>query len=179
MRPGAFLINTARDKVVDEAAMVRAMAEKGIRVATDVPSNEPQAKDGPFEHPLAGNPALYLTHHIGASTDEATDAIGREAVRIVLTYAETGQVENVVNLADHSPASHLLTVRHLDRVGVLAAVLGVAREAGWNVHEMENLVFAGAEAACARIRFDGRPDAGTLGRIREQEHVLNATVLEL
>jgi D-3-phosphoglycerate dehydrogenase len=179
LKPGALVVNTARDAVVDEAAMHRAMDEKGVRVATDVPSNEPAAKEGPFEHALAGHPGLYVTHHIGASTDEATDAIGREAVRIVLTYAETGEVPNVVNLAAQSPATHLLTVRHLDRVGVLAAVLAVVREAGWNVQEMENLVFAGAQAACARIRFDGTPDPAVLARIRAQEHVLNATALAL
>jgi D-3-phosphoglycerate dehydrogenase len=44
---------------------------------------------------------------------------------------------------------------------------------------MENLVFAGAEAACARIRFDGPPDAGAVSRIAALEHVLNATVIEL
>lgn len=179
LRPGALVVNTARDAVVDEPAMRRAMEEKGVRVATDVPANEPQAKEGPFAYDLAAHPGLYVTHHIGASTDEATEAIGREAVRVVLAYAETGRVPNVVNMADHSPATHLLTVRHRDRVGVLAAVLAVVREAGWNVQEMENLVFAGAEAACARLRFDGPPDPDALARIRAQEHVLNATVLAL
>ncbi len=176
---GALVVNTARDAVVDEAAMRRAIQDKGVRVATDVPAGEPAAKEGPFEHELAGAAGFYVTHHIGASTDQATDAIGREALRIVLTYADTGQVPNVVNLADHSPATHLLTVRHLDRVGVLAAVLAVVSEAGWNVQEMENLVFAGAEAACARIRFDGTPDDGAVERIRGVEHVLNATVIAL
>lgn len=177
MKPGAMVINTARDAVIDDAAMRRAMSAKGIRVATDVPAGEPAVKEGAFEHDLAGDPGLYVTHHIGASTEQASDEIGAEAVRIVLTYAETGEVPNVVNLAEHSPATHLLTVRHLDRVGVLASVLAVVREAGWNVQEMENLVFAGAEAACARIRFDGPPDAGALERIRNVEHVLAASVI--
>jgi D-3-phosphoglycerate dehydrogenase len=178
LKPGAMVINTARDVVIDDAAMRRAMSQKGIRVATDVPAGEPAVKEGAFDHDLAGDPGLYITHHIGASTEQASDEIGAEAVRIVLTYAETGEVANVVNLAEHSPATHVLTVRHLDRVGVLAAVLAVVREAGWNVQEMENLVFAGAEAACARIRFDGPSDAAALERIRAAEHVLAATVME-
>ena len=177
MRPGALLINTSRADVVDEEAVARAVAERGLRYATDVPAGEPAAKEGAFAHPLAHD--AYITHHVGASTDEATEAIGDEAARVVLTYAETGRVENGVNLADQTPATHLLTVRHLDRVGVLAAVLGEMREAGWNVQEMENLVFEGAAAACARIRFDGEPDEATLGRVRETEHVLNATVIAL
>ena len=177
LREGAFLINTSRADVVDEEAVARAVADRGLRFATDVPGDEPQAKAGAFAHPLAE--AAYITHHVGASTDEATEAIGQEAARVILAYAETGRVENGVNLADQTPATHLLTVRHLDRVGVLAGVLGEMREAGWNVQEMENLVFAGAEAACARIRFDGHPDDATLDRIRGVDHVLNATVIAL
>lgn len=179
MRPGSLLINTARASVMDEAAVAKAMDEKNIRVATDVPADEPAGKEGEWLHPLVGHPNFYITHHIGASTDQATVAIGDEAVRVVLTYADTGLVENCVNLADQSPATHLLTVRHLDKVGVLASVLDAAREADWNVQEMENLIFAGAEAACARIRFDGRPDAEALRRINEQPDVLNATIIAL
>ena len=174
---GAALINTSRAEVVDEEAVLGAVATGRLRYATDVPAGEPQAKTGAFDHPLAE--VAYVTHHVGASTDEATEAIGQEAARVILAYAETGRVDNGVNLADQTPATHLLTVRHLDRVGVLAGVLGEAREAGWNVQEMENLVFAGAEAACARIRFDGTPSDEALARIREVEHVLNATVLAL
>ena len=117
--------------------------------------------------------ALRTALHTARSRSSA------RAARIVRTYAATGRVENGVNLADQTPATHLLTVRHLDRVGVLAGVLGEMREAGWNVQEMENLVFQGAEAACARIRFDGQPDDGTLERIRAVDNVLNATVLAL
>lgn len=177
MPEGATLVNTSRSDVVDEAAVGLAAQSGAIRYATDVPAGEPQAKTGAFSHPLADH--AYITHHVGASTDQATEAIGQEAARVILIYAETGRVENGVNLAEQTPATHLLTVRHLDRVGVLAGVLGEMREAGWNVHEMENLVFAGASAACARIRFDGEPDADTVGRIRRVDHVINATVLAL
>ncbi|MEO0560409.1 MAG: NAD(P)-dependent oxidoreductase, partial [Bacteroidota bacterium] len=177
MQDGAALINTARADIVDEAAIAEAIASRGLRYATDVPAGEPQAKACDFEHPLADR--SYITHHIGASTDQATEAIGVEAARVVLTYADTGEVENSINIAEQTPATHLLTVRHLDRVGVLAGVLDVIRQASWNVHEMENVVFEGAEAACARIRFDGQPDAEVLRRIREHQHVLNATVIAL
>ena len=179
MRDGAFLINTSRAAVVDADAMRWALDAKNLRFATDVPEGEPAAKEGAFEHPLSEHPNYYLTHHIGASTEQATEAIGQEAVRVVTTYAETGRVPNCVNLAEQSPATHLLTVRHRDRVGVLAGVLDAVRQAGWNVQEMENLIFAGAEAACARIRFDGQPNADTLQTILDQEDVLAASVLAL
>ncbi len=180
MREGAFLLNTSRAEVVDEDAVARGLDSKGLRFATDVPAGEPQAKQSDaWDYVLHDHPSVYITHHVGASTDEATEAIGQEAARVVLTYAETGRVENGVNLADQTPATHLLTVRHRDRVGVLAGVLEVVREAGWNVQEMENLIFAGAEAACARIRFDGVPDGSTLERIRAVEHVIAAKALAL
>ena len=178
MPEGAALVNTSRADVVDEAAVARAVDGRGLRYATDVPAGEPAAKAGDFEHPLAGS--SYITHHIGASTDEATEAIGQEAARVILTYAETGRVPNNVNLAEQTAATHLLTVRHLDRVGVLAGVLAVVREAGWNVQEMENLVFTGGGAAAvARVRFDGTPSDDAVARIREVDHVLNATVIRL
>ena len=179
MRTGAALINTARDAVVDEDALAKALDEKGLRVATDVPAGEPAGKEEAWTHPLADHPRFYITHHIGASTEQATEAIGDEAVRVVLAFAETGRVPNCVNLAEQTPATHLLTVRHRDKVGVLAGVLDEMREAGWNIQEMENLIFAGAEAACARIRFDGEPDDATLGRIAAQPDVLNATAIAL
>lgn len=177
MPDGAALLNTSRAEVVDEDAVAEAVRAGRIRFATDVPAGEPQAKTGDFAHPLAE--AAYITHHVGASTDEATEAIGQEAARVILAYAETGRVDNGVNLAAQTPATHLLTVRHLDRVGVLAGVLGEIREAGWNVQEMENLVFEGAEAACARLRIEGHPDEATLDRIRAVDHVINATAIEL
>lgn len=179
MERNTFLINTSRASVVDEDAALWAMDEKGIRFATDVPAGEPAGKDGTFEHPFLDHPNFYVTHHIGASTEQATEAIGNEAVRVVMSYADTGHVPNCVNLAEHSDATHLLTVRHRDRVGVLAQVLDAVSKAGWNVQEMENLVFAGSEAACARIRFDGDPNDATLEAIRNQGDVLAASVIEL
>ncbi len=179
MKPGAFFVNTTRGSVVDEPALRWAMDEKGVRAALDVMSNEPAGKEGPFEHPLAGHPGLYMTHHIGASTEQAQEAIADEAVRIVLVYDETGEVPNCVNLAQHTPATHLLTVRHLDRVGVLASVLDEVRRAGWNVQEMENLVFEGAKAACARIRFDGDARDEVVEQISRLDNVLAASVIAL
>ena len=84
-----------------------------------------------------------------------------------------------MNLAEHSPASHLLTVRHLDRVGVLAAVLDEVRKADWNVQEMENLIFEGAKAACARIRIDGEPSDAVVNTINNLDHVLAVSLIAL
>ncbi len=179
MKDGAFFVNTTRADVVDEDALAWAVEHKHVRAALDVFSGEPSGKEGTFEHPLARHEGVYVTHHVGASTEQAQEAIADEAARIVNTYAATGRVPNCVNLAERSPATHLLTVRHHDRVGVLASVLNEVRAANWNVQEMENLIFEGAQAACARIRFTGEPDDATRERIRALDHVLDASIIEL
>ena len=180
MKPGACLINTSRGSVVDENALVHAMDTKGIRAGLDVFEGEPAYKSGPLEAAIAGHPNVYLTHHIGASTAQAQEATATEAVRIIEAYAREGRVPNCVNLAVQSAASHLLTVRHLDRVGVLASVLDKVRQANGNVQEMENLVFAGDNgAACARIWLAGAAPAVLLRRVRTVEHVLTASVTTL
>ncbi len=179
MKDGAFFVNTTRSAVVDEESLKWAMEAKGIRAAIDVMDGEPSYKEGDFDHPLKEHRGLYITHHIGASTKQAQLAIAEEAVRVVLSYDVDGFVPNCVNLAAQSPATHMLTVRHLDRVGVLAAVLDVVRKAGWNVQEMENLVFSGAKAACARIRFDGMPGDEILKSISDLPDVLAVSVIPL
>jgi D-3-phosphoglycerate dehydrogenase len=165
MKPGAMFINTARGEVVDHAALAAAVREKGLRVGLDVFANEPAAASGGFSDPLVALPQVYGTHHIGASTDQAQEAIAAETVRIVRSFKETGKVPNVVNLAKRTPATHMLVVRHRDRPGVLAHVFDHLREANLNVQETENIVFEGAEAAVARINLDGPPAAALCERI--------------
>jgi D-3-phosphoglycerate dehydrogenase / 2-oxoglutarate reductase len=171
MKPGAILINTARGEVMDYAAV----KTRGLRVGLDVYANEPAAATAPFSDDLVGLPGVYGTHHIGASTDQAQEAIAAETVRIVRSYKETGRVPNVVNLARRTPATHMLVVRHRDRPGVLAHVFSHLRQANLNVQETENIVFEGAEAAVARINLDGAPPAELCQTIKAG----NADVLDL
>lgn len=167
MRRGAYFINTSRGEIVDEEALKKTVREKGVRAALDVFAKEPATGTGVFEDDITALDGVYGTHHIGASTDQAQDAIAEETLRILQLYRETGHVANVVNLCDHSPATHVLVVRHRDRVGVLAHVLTGLRGAGINVQEMENIIFSGAEAAVARIHIDRAPPDGTLKTIRD------------
>ena len=157
MRPGAMFINTARAELVDYAALQQAVRERGLRVGIDVFPGEPASGSAEFVSELTRLPGVYGTHHIGASTEQAQEAIAAETVRIVTAYAATGKVPNVVNLARRTPATHMLVVRHRDRPGVLAHVFDVLREQGINVQETENVIFDGAEAAVARINVDGAP----------------------
>src|ERR1043165_10160991 len=137
MRDGAYFINTSRGEVVDQNALIDAIHTNGIRAGLDVFAIEPTSGVGDFEDPIANETNVYGTHHIGASTDQAQEAIAAETVRIIKTFKETGQVPNVVNLAAHTPATHRLVVRHLDRPGVLAQVLDAIKAESINVQEME------------------------------------------
>ena len=177
---GAMFINTARGEVVDQAALSEAVRERGLRVGLDVFANEPAAATADFTDALVSLPGVYGTHHIGASTDQAQEAIAAETVRIIRTYKETGRVPNVVNLATRTPATHMLVVRHRDRPGVLAHVFNHLRQANLNVQETENIVFEGAEAAVARINLDGEPSSTICSRMKaENQDILDLQVVRL
>ncbi len=179
MKPGAIFVNTSRAEVVDQSALERAVKERGIRAGLDVFAEEPSGGTGAVDAPIFRLPGVVGTHHIGASTDQAQDAIAAETVRIVRLFKETGRPPNVVNLAKKSPATHLLAVRHYDRVGVLATVFDQLKRGGINVQETENIVFEGARAAVARIHVDRAPSDDVLGALRGSEHVLDVSLVAL
>jgi D-3-phosphoglycerate dehydrogenase len=166
LHPGAALVNTARAEIVDQEALLEALKAGRIRLGTDVLAGEPEKGQAEFHSELAKLPNVYATHHIGASTAQAQDAIARETVRIVEAFVRSGQVPNCVNVARHTPAKARLVVRHHDKVGVLANVLGLIREAGINVEEVRNTVFDEARAASCSIDLDESPPAALVEKIR-------------
>ena len=175
MKDGAMLINTSRGEIVDQQALSEAIDRKGLRVALDVYADEPAAGDQEFAHTdLAAK--ITGTHHVGASTDQASEAIAQETVRVVRTYKETGKPANPVNAQDKSPAPFGLVVRHYNRVGVLAGVLDALREAGINVEEMENAIFSGGTAAVCTLKLDDEPTAPVLDQIRGNPDVIQASL---
>ncbi|HSD46812.1 MAG TPA: 3-phosphoglycerate dehydrogenase family protein [Pyrinomonadaceae bacterium] len=180
MKEGAYFINTARGEVVDQQALANAIKTRGIRAGLDVYAAEPTSAVGEFNDEIVKEEGLYGTHHIGASTDQAQEAIAAETVRIVKQFKETGQVPNVVNLARQTPATHRLVVRHVDRPGVLAGVLDAIKSEQINVQEMENIVFEGAAAAVARINLDNAPSEDILNRIRSgSSDIIELDLIEL
>ena len=180
MKEGAYFINTSRGETVDQAALVEAIHAKGLRAGLDVFAIEPTSSVADFEDPIGNETRVYGTHHIGASTDQAQEAIAAETVRIVKSFKETGQVPNVVNLAARTPATHRLVVRHRDRPGVLAQVLDAVKAEQINVQEMENIIFEGAEAAVARINLDKAPSGAMLDRLGAgNKDIIELNVLEI
>ena len=166
LKPNAILINTARGEVVDQAALLAALQGGKLRAGLDVFDPEPAEGTGDFNDPILDLPNVWGTHHIGASTEQAQEAIAEEAIRIIRAFVKTGAVLNCVNLATRTPAKWQLIVRHYDRVGVLAFVMDQIRRAGINIEEVQNVIFEGAAAASCRIQLDIEPGAELLAGIK-------------
>ena len=98
MRPGAYLINTARAEVVDESALVAAVRSKRLRVGVDVFEGEPPSGVGNVDSRLFEVPGIIGTHHIGGATTQAHRAVAEETARIVIEFARTGTAPNMVNV---------------------------------------------------------------------------------
>lgn len=167
MKPKAILINTSRGELVDQAALRATLQSGKLRAGLDVFDPEPAEGTADFNDPILDLPNLCGTHHIGASTEQAQEAIAEEAIRIIRTFVRTGVVLNCVNLATRTPAKWLLRVRHFDRVGVLAFVMDQIRRAGINIEEVQNLIFEGAAAASCGIQLDAEPSTELLASIQE------------
>jgi D-3-phosphoglycerate dehydrogenase len=173
LAPGSVLINTSRADVVDEAALLLALDTGDLWAGLDVFADEPAGGEGTIQSALARHPRVYGTHHIGASTAQAQDAVAEGVLEVIDAFAG-GTVLNCVNLQPHVPDTTRITVRHRDRVGVLASVLMHIRDAGLNVEHMSNLVFQGAEAASATMDLKGPVTAELLERLAELPDVIHA-----
>ena len=92
----AILLNTSRGEIVDDDALIRAMDNKGIRAGLDVYNGEPAGGQAEYSSALAQHPHVYGTHHVGASTEQAQDAVAEECVRMIVEF-EKGNVLHRVN----------------------------------------------------------------------------------
>ncbi len=174
-RDGAWIINTSRGEVVDQAALLEALNARDLRAGLDVFPDEPASGTEAYESELATHPSVYGTHHIGASTAQAQFSIADSVLDIISDYRR-GVINNCVNLETSPRGSCSISVRHLDRVGVLSAVLGVLKEGDINVGQMENRIFKGSMAAVANIRVDRSIPTDVADRIAELDHVIGVRI---
>jgi D-3-phosphoglycerate dehydrogenase len=175
LKKGALFVNTARSEVVDLAALKDALRQGQIRAGLDVFDSEPAAAEAEFMDPELAALLCAAGPHIGASTDQAEEAIAEETVRIARTFMQTGKPVNAVNPRKvHSGIP--LVVRHYNRVGVLATVLHELRNEGINIEEMENTIFEGELAACCSLLLDKTPSETLMQRIAKAENIIQATL---
>ena len=177
MKPDAVLVNTARGEVVDEEALIAALDSTDMRAGIDVFSDEPQSSAGTVDSALARHPRVIATHHIGASTRQAQEAVAEGTVEVIEEY-RTGSVVNCVNLEQAPHRTATLSVRHYDRVGVLAAVLQELRRGHLNVATMSNRIFAGSVAAAATIDVAGTINEELLHAVRALPDVIQVSVFD-
>jgi D-3-phosphoglycerate dehydrogenase len=180
MKPNAVFLNTSRWEVVDEEALYEAAKAGKIRVGLDVFSGEPEGSSTPFSNTIAVLPNVYGTHHIGASTEQAQNAIADEVVAIVKQYRDCGTVKNWVNRAKATEAAYQLVIRHFDKPGVLANVFNSLKTESINIQEVENLIFDGSDTAVCSLRLESKPSDYTLEMIRSRtQEVIQVQLVKL
>ncbi|MBX3395655.1 MAG: hydroxyacid dehydrogenase [Phycisphaerae bacterium] len=98
MKPTAYLVNCSRGGVVDETALAESLRCGDIAgAALDVYELEPTATDPEFKDPISHEPHLYGTHHVGASTHQAQDAVAEEMIRVIAAYRDHDEFLHCVN----------------------------------------------------------------------------------
>ena len=176
-KEGAILINTSRGEIIDEVALIQAMESKGVRAGLDVFCDEPNSGEKTITSEIASHPSVVGSHHIGASTKQASKAIADGVVEAILSF-ESGSPLHCVNEAPPGEGTSQVRVRHLDRVGVLASVLATLRAAELNVQRMDNRIFKGKKAAVASIEVDGPVPMGIYEELMAINYVLGVSLLD-
>lgn len=179
MKDGAYLINTSRHEIVVEDDLFEAIKTKNIRYACDVFKGEPEGKAGEVSSKLQNNANIYVTHHIGASTEQAQDAVAEETINIIKHYAHSGVIDHWVNRAKITDAHFQLVVKHYDKPGVLAGVLDVIRSGNINIEEIENIIFEDGIAACCTMKLQSAISAELLKKIKENTNVISVSHVEI
>ena len=179
MKKGAILVNTSRAGVIDEDAMIKAVQEKGIKVGLDVFKGEPEDKSGPVSSKLQDLDNVYVTHHIGASTEQAQNAVAEEAINIILQYIKSGVIAHWVNRAKTTRAHYQFVVKHYDKPGVLAFVMDTLKFGNINIEEVENVIFDGGIVASCTMKLESAATAEMLETIRNNPDIISYSHVEL
>jgi D-3-phosphoglycerate dehydrogenase len=138
MKRGAYLLNASRGTVVQIAALAAAIKSGQVGgAAIDVFPEEPESNGEGFVTELQNLPNVILTPHIGGSTGEAQEAIGREVATSLLKFVNTGATRGAVNFPQvempHVPNAHRILNVHRNVPGVLRDVNHIVSELNANI----------------------------------------------
>lgn len=138
MKRGSVLINLSRGSVVDIDALQNALTSGYLAGAgIDVFPDEPEGKNDPFVSALQGLTNVILTPHIGGSTLEAQENIGRDAAFKMLSYMDKGVTVGShtipeLSLPTHPAARRILHIHH-NKPGILSAINTVISKQNLNI----------------------------------------------
>ena len=138
MKDDACLLNLSRGSVVDLDALAEAIkAGKLGGAALDVYPEEPEGNEDVFESVVRGLPNVVLTPHIGGSTSEAQESIGREVANTLTRYTNTGATTGAVNFPlieqPKLPGAHRVLNVHRNVPGVLRDINKIVSDRNANV----------------------------------------------
>lgn len=138
MKPGAFLINASRGTVIQMEALAESLKRGHLGgAALDVFPEEPENNDEVFQTPVQNMPNVFLTPHIGGSTEEAQQAIGQEVSESLLRFLKLGSTHGAVNFPQLDvpaieKAQRIANV-HRNVPGVLREINSLVSQAGANI----------------------------------------------
>lgn len=130
MKNGTILLNFSREGIVNEDALLAAIAAKKISYLCDFPSKK-----------LKGNPRVVMLPHLGASTEEAEDNCAVMVVNQIMDYLEHGNILNTVNFPNVSmprESNNRLAVVNANVPNMLGQISTALAQAGINIHNMIN-----------------------------------------
>jgi len=138
MKPGAILINAARGTVIDIAALHQALQRGHLSgAALDVFPSEPKSRDEALDSPLRGMNNVILTPHIGGSTQESQENIGREVAEKLVRFALNGTTKGAVNFPEvpYQPTEGSVRILHVHRnePGALGTLSSLMADHGLNI----------------------------------------------
>ncbi|WP_417543902.1 phosphoglycerate dehydrogenase [Marinobacter sp.] len=138
MKPGSILMNASRGTVVDIDALADSLRSgKLLGAAIDVFPVEPKSNTEEFVSPLREFDNVILTPHVGGSTIEAQENIGREVAEKLAMYSDNGTSVSSVNFPEVAlpshPNQHRLLHIHENVPGVMSEINQVFSENGINV----------------------------------------------
>jgi D-3-phosphoglycerate dehydrogenase len=139
MRKGSYLLNASRGSVVDIPALSQALKSGHLGgAAIDVFPQEPESNDDPFQSELQGLSNVILTPHIGGSTSEAQESIGREVGTALIRFVNAGSTAGAVNFPQidlpAQPETHRILNVHRNVPGVLGEINGIVSGLKANIH---------------------------------------------